>query len=120
MTTPGTPDPPPRCDRGSVTAEFAVGLPGVVTVILLVLAVLVSGATYVQCQEAARAGVREAVLHASAEPATAVAQTVAGPAASITVTTEGTWVRVRVIKPVGFAGNPVTISAELTAPMEHP
>lgn len=129
MTAPGSPQLCPELldsrrrhgwERGSVTAEFAVGLPGVVATVLLVLGALVSGATYVQCQEAARAGVREAVLHATAEPAAPAAQTVAGPTARVTVTTEGTWVRVHVAKPVGFALNPMTISAELTAPMEQP
>lgn len=132
MTAPGNPRVHPghshdrRChcqeqchDRGSVTAEFAVGLPGVVTTILLILGMLLAGATYVQCQEAARAGVREAILHASAEPAAAVAQGVAGPTAMVTVSTEGTWVRVRVAKPVLFVASPVTVGAELTAPMEQ-
>lgn len=118
MTTAGDPHTNPRGEAGSVTAEFAVGLPGVVATILLVLGALTAGATYVECQEAARAGAREAMLHGSTAAAQEAAQQVAGPRAQITVSTQGRWITVRVHKSLIVDALPVRISAQMVAPME--
>lgn len=52
----------PRGDRGSVTAELAVGLPAVVVLLVAVLAVAAAGVIHLSCADAARAGARAAAL----------------------------------------------------------
>jgi len=107
-----------RGERGSVTAEFAIGLPGVIATVLLILGALLAGSTYVQCQEAARVGAREAMLHGDSTRAGAAAEKVASDKAVIAVTTEGKWVRVHVEQPVFIAAIPIRVSAHMSAPME--
>src|SRR5699024_611575 len=119
MTTPGTaPGTPHRQEAGTVTAEFAVGLPGVVATVLLVLGMLLAGTSHVQCQEAARAGAREAMLHGSSSEAAAAAEKVAGNGAAVTVSFDGRWATVRVEKPLIISGIPLRVSAHMTAPIE--
>lgn len=105
-------------ERGSVTAELAIGLPGVVATVLLVLGALLAGATYVECQEAARIGAREVMLHGSAAQGRAAAQEVAGPGAGVDVAVDGRWVTVRVQKSVFVDSLPIHISAQMTALVE--
>lgn len=119
MTTPGTaPSTSYPHEAGTVTAEFAVGLPGVVATVLLVLGMLLAGTTHIQCQEAARAGAREAMLHGSAAEAVAAAEKVAGDGASVTVSINGRWATVRVEKPLIISGFPLRVSANMAAPIE--
>lgn len=106
-----------RGEDGSVTAEFALGLPGVVATVLLVLGALVAGVTTVQCYEAARAGAREA-MWAGSSAAAAAAHAVAGDRAAVTVLQEGEWVTVRVEKSLFLQGFPVRVSGQLSAPVE--
>jgi hypothetical protein len=90
-----------RRDGGTVTAELAVALPGVV---LLAVALLVAGQAAigeVRCTDAARAGAR---LAARGEPASAVlAETIrlAPPGAQVGVSRAGDEVRVEVSSPLG-------------------
>jgi len=105
-------------EAGTVTAEFAVGLPAVVATVLLVLGVLLAGTTYIECQEAARAGAREAMLHASTEEARQAAQAVAGEGAAVSVSIDGRWAAVRVEKSILVSGFPIRVSAQMRAPLE--
>lgn len=119
MATAGTPrGQMPRGEGGSVTAEFAVGLPGVVATIMLALGALLAGATHVECQEAARVGAREVMLYGSPESAPGAAKRVAGERASVTVTSEGKWVTVHVRKSLFVQGFPIRVAAQMTAPLE--
>ncbi len=105
-------------EAGTVTAEFAVGLPAVVATVLLVLGVLLAGTTYIECQEAARAGAREAMLHSSAEEARQAAQVVAGERAAVSVSIDGSWATVKVEKSILVSGLPIRVSARMRAPVE--
>lgn len=118
MTAGNSSGEPIGGDAGTVTAEFAVGLPGVVATVLLVLGVLLAGTTYIECQEAARAGAREAMLHASTTEARQAAQAVAGERAMVSVNIEGRWASVRVEKAILVSGFPIRVSARMRAPME--
>lgn len=107
-----------RAERGSVSAEFAIGLPGVVAIILLALGALVAGATQIECQEAARVGAREAMLAGGTGSAAAAAQKVVGSRAEISVSGDGSWITVSVSKPLFAAGFPIRVSATMMAPVE--
>lgn len=118
MTMPGDRRKDESRERGTVTAEFALGLPGIVATILLALGALVAGVTYVECHEAARVGAREAMLHGTPDPARSAAAQVAGPRATITVSSSGRWVSVEVEKPVLISGIGLSVSARMSAPLE--
>lgn len=83
-------------ERGSVTAELAVLLPGVVLAIVLILAVASAGVMQVRCADAARAGARAAALGQDDAEVTALVQQLAGEGATVTVTRSADWVDVRV------------------------
>lgn len=108
-----------RDERGSVTAELAVGLPVVVVVLAAVLGVAGAGAVRLECAAGARAGARAAAL---GEPDAQVRQTaakVASGGASVRITRDGEWVTVRVDRTWGSAvlgGLP--LSAEATGRAE--
>ncbi|HLS02586.1 MAG TPA: TadE family protein [Beutenbergiaceae bacterium] len=105
-------------ESGGVTAEFAIGLPGVILIILVILGALLAGTTHIQCQEAARIGAREAMLHGDSAHAQPAAAKVVGSSATITVTTTDHWVEVGVTKPVFIAAIPIRVSAHMSAPLE--
>lgn len=108
---------PQRREAGTVTAELAVGLPGVVAMVLLVIGVMGAGTVYVECHEAARVGVRQVMLEASAEAGELAARRVAGDRAQVHVTIDGAWASVTVTKTVtGWL--PLTLSAQLSGPLE--
>ena len=81
----------PGRDRGSFTAELAVGLPALM--LLLAAGVTTVGAviTKGQCVDAAREG---ALAAARGEPGEAAAARVAPPGAAVTVAPDGEAVRV--------------------------
>ncbi|NNH09127.1 TadE family type IV pilus minor pilin [Cellulomonas fimi] len=110
-----------RGDRGSVTAELAVGLPAVVLLLVLVLAVSAAGLARARCADAARAGARAAALGGpDADPA-AAARRVAGGTSEVVVVRDGEWVTVSVsagIAPGGRVLGPVRVSASATAWVE--
>src|SRR5699024_7391280 len=83
-------------ERGSVTAELAVLLPGVVLAIVVILVAASAGVAQVRCADAARAGARAAALGKSPEEISAIAEDLAGPSAEVGVTESGQWVRVQV------------------------
>jgi len=90
--------------RGSVTAEFAVGLPAVVMVLVVVILAATAAIGQVRCVDAARAGAREAALGSAVAQVHATAEHLAGAGAAVAVTREGPWVVVRVSRPVAAFG----------------
>ena len=110
-----------RRDRGSVTAELAVGLPAVVLLLAALLTVASTAIAQTRCTDAARAGARSAAL---GEPDVAVATTarrLAGPEASVAVSRSDEWVTVEVSSPVGsgsWGGSPLRARATAVARVE--
>lgn len=110
-----------RRDRGSVTAEFAVLMPAILIVIVMVVVVGLVGAAHVRNHDAARQAVR---LSAVGEPAADVrrtAATIAGADASVTLTREGEWVSVTVSRQPALPGGwtlPFRLSATAYARAE--
>jgi len=105
-------------DRGSVTAELAVGLPAVVLVLVVVLTVAAAGMAQLRCADGARAGARAAALGSS--EAAADARRVAGDGARIAVASSGGWVTVTVSADVASLpwGGPLRASATAVARQE--
>lgn len=92
-----------RC-RGSVTAEFAVLMPGLVLLLAVVLAAGTAAAGHLRCVDAARSGARLAARHEAASTVVAGARQ-AGPAGSqVRISSGGDLVR-------------VTVSAQLPLPL---
>lgn len=125
MTWPGTagraidgPGSAGDRDRGAVTAELALALPAVVLVLALLL-VTVGGLTAkLRCADAARGAARVAALGQTDGEIAAVAQRIAGPGSTITVTREPPWVEVTVAASVPgdwFSGANLGLSASATA-----
>ncbi|KAB8294401.1 TadE/TadG family type IV pilus assembly protein [Bifidobacterium avesanii] len=67
-----------RCDRGSATAEFAVVLPAVMAMVMLLLGLTRAITVSLDCQEAARAIARSTVAAQSVEDYGSVAHAIAG------------------------------------------
>lgn len=108
-------------DRGSVTAELALGLPAVVLALVVVLLVGGAALAQVRCGDAARAGARAAALGEDPATVVALAQELAGPDAQVTVTTADGWARVTVSRPVAsrwLGGGSLTARAEFAVPLE--
>ena len=104
-------------ERGSVTAELAVGLPAVVLVLVLVLGVAAAGMTQMRCADGARAAARAAALGADA-PADD-ARRVAGGGARVVVARDGPWVSVTVSADVvGLPGGRLRASGTAVARVE--
>jgi len=94
--TPSTPVARLGGQRGSVTAELAVLLPGVVLAIVVILVAASAGVAQVRCADAARAGARAAALGKEPDQVSSIAEELAGPGAQVEVTESGQWVRVQV------------------------
>lgn len=86
--------------HGAVTAEFAVALPAVVTLLATVLAGVSVGATQLRIEEAARAGAREIMRGEGQDSAARTVQQLAGTDAQLSIVGEGQWTRVQVSAPV--------------------
>lgn len=103
-------------DDGSVTAELAIGLVAVVTVLLLVLTVGAATIARVRCTDAARAGARAAALGDSDADVRAVTARVAGAGATIALVRTGDgFVEVRVRAPVVGRGPAHDLQASAVA-----
>lgn len=91
-----------RDDRGTVTAEFAVVLPTVMVVALLLLSSARAVMVSMNCQEAARVAVREMVIASDgdANPSDVVAR-IAGPHATVRITEQRDQITVIARCPVG-------------------
>ncbi|HET9654029.1 MAG TPA: TadE family type IV pilus minor pilin [Kineosporiaceae bacterium] len=112
-----------RRDRGSVTAELALGLPSVVLVLAVVLAVGRVAVAQVQCIDAARAGARQAARGESLDRIGAVARGFGPDGARVVVSGHGGDIDVEVSAPVQMPGtgwSVVTVRARATGPVEQP
>jgi len=113
--------PVPARERGSVTAELAVGLPVIVLLLVAVLTLTAASTAQMRALDAARAGARALAI---GEDDAAVRQAVArvgGDDASVAVTTDGPWVQVIVTRPVAggwLASAPLRASGEAAAWVE--
>ena len=87
-----------RADRGGVTAELAIALPGVVLLLLVLLTAASAALTQVRVADAARAGARAAALGESAAVVTAVVDHLAGSGAVVRVSRDGGYVVVEVAR----------------------
>ena len=109
----------PHGERGSVTAELAVGLPAVVLVLVALLTVASAAIAQTRCTDAARAGARAAALGEPDATVTATAQRVAGESATVDVGRGGGWVTVGVSTPIGaWDGSPLRAHASAVAKEE--
>lgn len=110
----------PGADRGSVTAELAVVLPGVVLMVAALLVVLAAAGVQLRADEAARAGARLAAFGAGeAEVKEAVARVL--PGATVQVVGDPPWVEVRVSASVAggwLTAGPLTAHASAVAWVE--
>ncbi|MFV2143654.1 MULTISPECIES: TadE family type IV pilus minor pilin [Isoptericola] len=110
-----------RGERGSVTAELAVGMPVVVLLLVAVLTLAAASTAQLRAADAARAGARQAAVSADLGAAHAAVSQVAGADAEATVTRDGEWVRVVVSTSVvggWFAGAPLRATGEAVAWVE--
>jgi len=107
-----------RSDRGSATAELAVGLPVVVLLLLAGLTAVNAVTTQLRCVDAAR----DAALAASrGEPGEAAGRRSAPDGAVVTVEVSGDTVHARVRAPVRALGGLVgglTVTADAVAATE--
>lgn len=100
--------------RGSTTAEFALGLPAVALMLLLVLGLAMHGAARVTLEDGARAAARELARGESAATAEQSIRSVAGDDVAVTISAEGEYTHVMLTQPVVLLGV-LQISAELSA-----
>lgn len=89
-------------ERGSVTAELAVGLPVVVLLVALLASLAAAGVTELRCEAAARAGAREAALGSDDARVRSTAERVAHDGSAVEVARAGGWTTVRVSAGVSF------------------
>ena len=110
-----------RRDRGSVTAELAVGLPAVVLLLVALLAIASTAIAQMRCTDAARAGARAAALGEPDGEVVATARRLAGADASVAVSRSDEWVTVEVSAAVGpglWGGSPLRARATAVARAE--
>ncbi|WP_029289778.1 TadE family type IV pilus minor pilin [Cellulomonas sp. HZM] len=106
-------------ERGSVTAELAIGFPVVVLALVAALGVVAAGSAQLRCADAARAGARLAALGQAGDVVSS-AQRLAGEGASVTVADDGSWTTVtvrRAVPGVGWLGG-LDASASASARVE--
>ncbi|HET8683949.1 MAG TPA: TadE family type IV pilus minor pilin [Micromonosporaceae bacterium] len=107
-----------RRDRGSATAELAVGLPALVVLLLAGLTAVSAVTTHLRCVGAARDA---ALAAARGEPGQAAAGRSAPPAATIRVTVHGDAVHVTVrapVRPLGGLVPRLHVAASAVAAVE--
>ncbi len=107
-----------RRDRGSVTAELAVGLPAVVLLLVALLAVASAAIAQTRCTDAARAGARSAALGEAPDVVRSTAQRLAGPGANVAVSHADGWVTVDVSVAASWGGSPLRAHATAVARAE--
>ena len=106
-------------ERGGVTVEVAVVLPGVVLLLLALLWGTTAGVAQVRCQDAARVAARAFAIGEGPGDARAAALEVAGAGAVVTVENEGDWVRVTVSRRVEAPfGGSVTVQGSASVLVE--
>lgn len=107
-------------DRGSVTAELALGMVAVVLVLAALLVTTSAVATRMRCLDAARSAARVAALRVEEAQVVAAAHRVA-PGARVVVAHDQPWVEVTVSSAVGgswFTGGALTVSGSAVAWVE--
>lgn len=105
-------------DRGSVTAELAVGLPALVLLLFVGLTAVSAVITKLQCVDAAREAARAA---ARGEPGAAAGRRVAPDRAEVTVTVVGDTIVAKVtapVRPLGSRLPPLSVDASAVAATE--
>jgi len=109
-----------RADRGSVTAELAVGLPVVVLLLLVVLGAGTAGVVQQRCAEAARTAARVAAIGEDDAAVRDAAERVAGGGAHVVVARSDGWVTVTVTSalPVPGVGQGIRLTGRSTAWVE--
>lgn len=109
--------------RGSVTAELAIGLPAVIVLLALMLLGASAGMTTLRLDSAARAGARILARGDPPEVALAAVHSQAGAGVTATVSTDGGFATVQV---TGHATGPLSdlltfpLTASATAHVESP
>lgn len=94
-------------ERGTVTAEFAVVLPALVLVLILVVGTGTIGISQVRVYEAARAGAREAARGEPGRDVEAAAKRKAGPDSVVLVSTDEAFTKVQVSMPLPEVLHPI-------------
>jgi hypothetical protein len=108
-------------ERGSVTAELAVGMPVVVLLLVAVLTLVAASSAQLRAADAARAGARMVAIGEDEAAVLAAVARVGGDEASATLVPEGEWVRVVVTRPLAggwLSGLPLVADAEAVAWVE--
>jgi hypothetical protein len=111
-------------DAGSVTAETAVLLPGLVVLLVLLLWAISAVAGQLRCIDAARVAARAAARGDGSASAVSLARRAAPPGAVVSVTSSGESVvvtvraRIRALPSGGAAVPAVSVAATATAPWE--
>jgi hypothetical protein len=107
-------------ERGTVTAELAIGLPAVVLVLVAVLTLAAASTAQMRALDAARAGARAVAVGEPESAVSAVVARVGGPEAEMSLAHEGEWVRVTVTRPVagGWLAGPLRATGAASAWVE--
>jgi len=95
---------PLRTDRGAVTAETAVAIPGLVVLVMIFVWIILVITAQMRVVDAARAGARAAARGESTAQSAVIAEQAAPPGAEADVTRTGSEVRVAVrveVRPPG-------------------
>lgn len=112
-----------RSDAGMVTAEFATAMPAIVLILVMACSVLGFAIDEIRCLDAARAAARSASRGDSAAQTRLVAQRLAPPEASVTIS-GGDVVRVEVRAPArrigGWLPTGIDPQARAEVPRETP
>jgi hypothetical protein len=110
-----------RQERGSVTAELAVGLPVVALLLVAVLTLVAASTAQMRAADAARAAARALAVGEDEAAVHAAALRVGGRDADLTLVRDGEWVAVTVTRPVAggwLASAPLRASGEAVAWLE--
>ena len=115
-------EPGTEPERGSVSTEFAVALPGVVLILGLLLSLAMHGAAQVSLEEGARAAARELARGEDPSAAEQTASRVAGQEVSTAISRDGEYSHVELTRPVrllGLVELDMDQTAEASARTEH-
>ncbi len=107
-----------RRERGSVTAELAVGLPVVVLLLVAVLTLAAASTAQMRALDAARAAARALAVGEDDAAVRAAVTRVGGTGAEVSLVRGGEWVEVTVTRPVAggwLADVPLRATGEAVA-----
>lgn len=109
-------------DRGSVTAELAIGLSGVVMVLVALVAAVTLAQGQLRAVDAAAAGARAAARGEAESEVLGLTRRLAGPSAVADIRRHGSVMSVEVSVPIALPlpGSPrVTVRGAASTPAEH-